>query len=94
MFAFINQTVPDIKRKLHSTERLGEKCLRDLVAVAEKVYTRQRTRSLKRKRQEDSLTKILHWQQACHQKELKEILLDTGARKPSGEDTFSTRPRQ
>lgn len=35
---FINQAAPDIKRKLQRVERLGEKSLRDLVRVAEKVF--------------------------------------------------------
>jgi hypothetical protein len=35
---FINQAAPDIKRKLQRVERLGEKSLRDLVIVAEKVF--------------------------------------------------------
>lgn len=33
--AFINQSDPDIKKK---QERLGEKFLRDLVEITEKVY--------------------------------------------------------
>lgn len=36
--AFINQAAPDIKRKLQRVERSGEKGLRDLVIVAEKVF--------------------------------------------------------
>lgn len=32
--AFINQSVPDIKRKLQRLEHLGEKSIRDLVKVA------------------------------------------------------------
>ena len=36
--AFTNKAAPDIKRKLQRVERLGEKSLRDLVIVAEKVF--------------------------------------------------------
>lgn len=41
--AYVNEAAPDIKRKLHLLERLGEKRLRDLVAVAEKVYNKKET---------------------------------------------------
>lgn len=36
--ALVSQPTPDIKRKLQRVEWLGEKSLRDLVTVAEKVY--------------------------------------------------------
>ncbi|KAL6084446.1 hypothetical protein STEG23_024433, partial [Scotinomys teguina] len=36
---FINQSAPDIKRKLQRLEHLREKNIRELVEVAEKVYT-------------------------------------------------------
>lgn len=36
--AFINQSALDIRRKMQKLERFGEKSLRDLVGVAEKVY--------------------------------------------------------
>ena len=35
IMAFVNQATPDIKKKLQSVERLGEKSLQDLVIVAE-----------------------------------------------------------
>ena len=35
IMAFVNQAAPDIKKKLQSVERLGEKSLQDLVIVAE-----------------------------------------------------------
>lgn len=38
MFTYINHAAPNIKKKLQSLERLGEKNLRDLVAVLEKMY--------------------------------------------------------
>lgn len=34
--AFINQSAPDIKRRLQRLEHLGEKSIRNLVKVAEK----------------------------------------------------------
>lgn len=37
--AFINQSTPEIKRKLQRQKRLREKSSRDLVMVAKKVYT-------------------------------------------------------
>jgi 5-bromo-4-chloroindolyl phosphate hydrolysis protein len=36
--AFINQSVPDIRGKLQKLERFGQKSLRDLVEIAEKMY--------------------------------------------------------
>ena len=39
--AFINQSVPDIRGKLQKLERFGQKSLRDLVEVVEKVYNRE-----------------------------------------------------
>ena len=47
VLAFINQSAPDIRRKLQKLERLGEKLLRDLVQVLEKVFHK---RELKMKR--------------------------------------------
>lgn len=41
ILAFINQAAPDIKRKIQKLERLGEKSIRNLVIVAEKVYNRR-----------------------------------------------------
>ena len=35
---FINQSAPDIRRKLKNLETLGGKSLRDFVEVSEKVY--------------------------------------------------------
>lgn len=41
ILAYVNQTAPDIRKKLQSLERLEERGLRDLVAVAEKVYNKR-----------------------------------------------------
>ena len=74
---------PDIKRKLQSLERLGKRVIRDLVAVAEKVYNKRETENQKEerrerehqerekkidKRQEKNLTKILDRQQVQMEK--------------------------
>jgi hypothetical protein len=45
--AFINQSALDIRRKLQKLESLGEKTLRDLVRVAEKVYYNKETKDEK-----------------------------------------------
>lgn len=37
VMAFTNQSAPDIHRKLQRLEKVGEKCLQDLVVVVEKV---------------------------------------------------------
>ncbi|KAK1342248.1 hypothetical protein QTO34_015004 [Cnephaeus nilssonii] len=38
VMAFVNQSATDIRRKLQKVDRLGEKSLKDLLEVAEKVY--------------------------------------------------------
>lgn len=43
MFAYETQEVPDIKKKLQSLDRLGEKNIRDLVRVAENIYNKGET---------------------------------------------------
>lgn len=61
--AFINEAAPDIKRKLQKLEHLREKSIRDLVAVAEKVYSRRESIEVKEikkeKRQNQHLASIL-----------------------------------
>lgn len=63
--AFINQAAPDIKRKIQKLECLGEKSIRDLVIVAEKVYNRRESveqkeiKKKKEKRQNHYLAKVL-----------------------------------
>ncbi|CAD7691788.1 unnamed protein product [Nyctereutes procyonoides] len=63
IMAFVNQAAPDIKKKLQSVERLGEKSLQDLVIVAERVYNnRERPEEQQTKlsdRQTQNLAKIL-----------------------------------
>ena len=41
MMHFINQSAPDIRKKLQKIDGLGEKSIQDLMAVAEKVYNRE-----------------------------------------------------
>ena len=43
----INQSAPDIRRKLQKLERLGKKPLKDLVEVVEKVYHNGETKDEK-----------------------------------------------
>ena len=38
MMHFINQSAPDIRKKLQKIDGLGEKSIQDLMEVAEKVY--------------------------------------------------------
>lgn len=38
IFAFLNQAAPDIKKKLRKLDRLGERNIRDLIMVAERVF--------------------------------------------------------
>ena len=44
VLASINQSAPDIRRKLQNLERLGKKSLRDLVEVAEKMFHSRETK--------------------------------------------------
>ena len=53
MMHFINQSAPDIRKKLHKIDRLGEKSIQDLVEVAEKVYNNQETPEEKQTRAAD-----------------------------------------
>ena len=55
IMAFVNQAAPDIKKKLQSVERLGEKSLQDLVIVAERVCNN-------RESPEEQQTKLSDWQ--------------------------------
>lgn len=50
--ANINQAAPDIKRKLQLLECLGEKRLRNLVAVAQKAYDKRETEEERQERKE------------------------------------------
>ena len=43
MMHFINQSAPDIRKKLQKIDGLGEKSIQDLMAVAEKVYNNRET---------------------------------------------------
>lgn len=59
ILAFINQAAPDIKRKIQKLECLGEKSIRDLVIVAEKVYNRRESveqKEIKKKKKSDKTT--------------------------------------
>ena len=88
--AYVNQSAPDIKRKLQSLEILGERSLRDLGAVTEKVYNKRDSENQKEerrerehqereekidKRQERNLTKILYREQT----QMERVLLATEA---------------
>lgn len=52
ILACVNQAASDIKKKLQSLERLGENSIRDLVAVAEKVYNKRERHNEKEERRE------------------------------------------
>lgn len=47
VLVFINQSAPDVRKKLQKLERLGEKSVRDLVEVSEKVYHNKKTKDEK-----------------------------------------------
>ncbi|KAL6085174.1 hypothetical protein STEG23_032189 [Scotinomys teguina] len=54
VLAYVNQVAPDIRKKLQPLERLGEKSLRDLVVVAEKVYNKRETEDQKEEKKKKS----------------------------------------
>jgi hypothetical protein len=43
IFSFINQAAPDIRRKLNKQENLGEITIREMLQIAEKVFTARET---------------------------------------------------
>ena len=43
LLAFVNQTAPDIRRKLQKIEGLGEQTIQDLLKAAEKVFNNRET---------------------------------------------------
>lgn len=57
--AFINQVAPDIKRKFQRVERLVEKSSRDLVTVAERVFSGKETAEEKQMRGQRQQTRDL-----------------------------------
>lgn len=52
ILAYVNQAVPHIKRKLQLLECLGEKRLKGLVVVAEKVNNKRETEKRRQERKE------------------------------------------
>lgn len=57
ILAYVNQAAPDFKKKLQYLERLGERGLRDLVAVAEKVTIREKRRTRKKREGKKNIEK-------------------------------------
>ena len=43
LLVFVNQAVPDIRKKLQKIERLGEQMIQDLLKAAEKVFNNRET---------------------------------------------------
>jgi hypothetical protein len=58
VFSFINQAAPDIRRKLNKQENLGEITIREMLQIAEKVFTTREMpeESEERRRKEDRKT--------------------------------------
>ena len=54
---FVNQAAPNIRKKLPKLERLGEKSIRDLITVAERVYNTQETPEEKQAKAADRQTR-------------------------------------
>ena len=85
--AIINQVAPDIKRKIQRVERLVEKSSRDLVTVAERVFSGKETAEEKQMRgqrqQTRDLAKILLAAMAKpqdHRRYLKQIASEGGGK--------------
>ncbi|XP_069851469.1 uncharacterized protein [Dipodomys merriami] len=74
-FAYINQAAPDIKQTLQALDRLGEKSIRDLVAVVEKVYNKKETEEQRQERK-DRECEIEH-EKRDRAKEKRPDLLDS-----------------
>ena len=43
LLVFVNQAVPDVRKKLQKIERLGEQMIQDLLKAAEKVFNNRET---------------------------------------------------
>ncbi|XP_021113435.1 uncharacterized protein LOC110348966, partial [Heterocephalus glaber] len=93
---FVNQAAPDIKKKLQKVDRLGEKSIQDLVAVAEKVYNNRETAEEKREKADDrqtqNLARILLAATAGEQKE-RERRLRKIAVEGEGKERCRERPQ-
>ncbi|XP_059516784.1 uncharacterized protein LOC132213925 [Myotis daubentonii] len=70
IISFVNQSAADIKRKLQKVDRLGEKSLQDLLAVAEKVYNN-------RESPEDRQARVMAATSSRQARDLARVLLAT-----------------
>lgn len=72
IMSFINQSATDIKRKLQRVEKLGDRSLQDLLAVAEKVYNN-------RESPEDRQTRAVAAASSRQARDMARVLLATTA---------------
>ena len=73
--AFVNQSAADNRRKLQRIDRLGEKSLQDLFAMAEKVYNnREPPENKQARRQTQDLARIL-WAATMDSPEKRDLRL-------------------
>jgi hypothetical protein len=107
IMSFINQTAPDIRKKLYKQEGLGEMTIQDLMKVAERVFNSRETPEEQedriRKGNQELQERIRKKDRECQnkenkkqQKEIAKILL-AGVQVlagPSSGWTSSTRPRR
>ena len=103
LLAFVNQTAPDIRRKLQKIERLGELSIQDLVRAAEKVFNNRETPEEREERirwEEREYEEWIRWEEREYraeenrrnQKELAQILfagMRKGPEAPRTKDTWS-----
>ena len=103
LLAFVNQTTPDIRKKLQKIEGLGEQTIQDLLKAAEKVFNNRETpeeREERLRREERELAEKIKKKDREHrakenrknQRELSKILFagikaGTKLREPRGPQT-------
>lgn len=78
----MNQAAPDIRKLLQRLDRLGERGIRELIMVADRVYNTRESAEEKEtkreKRQGKSLARILEAQQEKYHQQLIDILTNAG----------------
>ncbi|XP_054546762.1 uncharacterized protein LOC129145082 isoform X1 [Talpa occidentalis] len=92
VMAFVNQAAPDIKQKLQRIDRLGEKSIRDLMEVAEKVYNRRETPEQREDRIRQEERKVRAAENARHTRDMARILFAVTQKDNPGKLHPSRRP--
>lgn len=63
IMAFVNQAAPEIRKKLQKIDRLADKSIPELLAIAKKVYNNRETPEDKQARTQEKYTRV--WPKFC-----------------------------